>query len=312
MTSVCSARRAIVLHEKDNPTTDYFVRPYVFEHFEQVEFYTLKQLPAPEALKGAVVIVVRYLTPQWRALLQRQRSSIAALIYFMDDDLFDFSALRCVTGGLGWKWAFLAWRHRDWLAAMSAELWVSSPHLLQKYAHWHPQLLPLSSPYLEKALPIRALPNNQQPWIFYHGSCSHYREIAWLLPVFEAVLAAQPNIQIELIGNRYVTRQFRHLEQVVVCHPMSWPAYKRFIARPGRTLGLAPLLTDVVNQARSPTKFFDIQAAGALGIYAADPVYKAVVEDGVNGYLLPMDQKIWIDKILNLCKTDCLNDAVSQ
>ena len=91
---------------------------------------------------------------------------------------------------------------------------------------------------------------------------------------------------------------------------MSWPAYKTFIQRPGRTIGLAPLLDTPFNAARAPTKFFDITAAGAVGIYADSPVYRRLVEHGKNGLLLPMDSPGgWVEAVL---EHDLANDEAKM
>lgn len=79
---------------------------------------------------------------------------------------------------------------------------------------------------------------------------------------------------------------------------MFWGVYQSFIAQPGRHLGLGPYIESPFNAARSYTKVFDIQRAGARGIYAEggpwgrqQPSQKLV--------LLPMEQRVWVDEISN-------------
>lgn len=241
---------------------------------------------------GACVVLVRYVPTAWAGFIERHRSRIAELIFFMDDDLFDFGAAR----GLGWRYrlklARLATRRRDWLRAQGAALWVSTPYLRDKYADWSPQLIrpaPLPTP-------------DESIRVFYHGSASHEAEIRWLYPVIEAALQAEPRLTFEIIGTSAVNRLYRRLPRTTVVHPMSWPAYRSFIAMPGRHIGLAPLLDGSFNRARSCTKFFDITRAGAVGIYTSGTVCADVVEHGVNGWVIAPEPDAWSRAIVQLAR----------
>jgi hypothetical protein len=138
--------------------------------------------------------------------------------------------------------------------------------------------------------------------IFYHGTGSHQAEIEWLLPVIELVLTLNANITFELIGNAKTQKLYRHLNRVNVIPQMKWPAYQAFIQQPGRHIGLAPLLEHPFNRARSYTKFFDIQRAGAAGIYAAEGPWKAFIDSGTQGVLVPMQAANWVSAILDLAE----------
>ena len=81
---------------------------------------------------------------------------------------------------------------------------------------------------------------------------------------------------------------------------MPWYSYQALISTPGRIIGLAPLLDTAFNDARSATKYFDITQAGAIGIYADHPVYRDSIVHKGNGYLVPMQQDLWVAQILAL------------
>lgn len=81
---------------------------------------------------------------------------------------------------------------------------------------------------------------------------------------------------------------------------MKWPAYQAFIKRPGRHIGLAPLLEHPFNLARSYTKFFDIHRAGAAGIYAEAGPWQPFIRSGKQGVLRPMQVSSWVGAILDL------------
>jgi hypothetical protein len=336
--------RIYIVEEGPNPSTDYFVLPLALNTGATVLRCSWSQLPDVTDLHGACVIFVRYVTTAWRALIEQTRHSLARLIYFMDDDLFDWRAAK----GLTWRYRFkllkrATWQ-RKWLLKMQPELWVSTPWLQQKYAQYQPCLVlptPLSPANYCNKLPNHAeLPiveikqfdevrakncnvsgrdardlnaearsdSNEaacvtQPCvIFYHGTGSHQAEIEWLLPVIELVLTLNANITFELIGNAKTQKLYRHLNRVNVIPQMKWPAYQAFIQQPGRHIGLAPLLEHPFNRARSYTKFFDIQRAGAAGIYAAEGPWKAFIDSGTQGVLVPMQAANWVSAILGLAE----------
>ncbi|MGB0468448.1 MAG: glycosyltransferase family 1 protein [Pontibacterium sp.] len=285
---------SLIVEECFNPSSDFFVYPWLVSEGKQL---TTCSITGPDSLNKVCIeaidelIFVRYFSRRWYHWVEQHRGQLKRLAFFMDDDLFDFSAHSNLPLRYRWKLYRLAWRHQCWLRRMGAELWVSNQWLADKYSDWKPKLLQPHSAY-----------GYSQPkkTLFYHGSASHKDEIQWLLPVVEAVLSKDENLSFEIIGSQPVRSLFAHLSRVHVLHPMKWPAYKALLDRPGRTIGLAPLLDSGFNCARSFTKFFDITQAGAAGIYADHPVYRSVINHGENGLLLPMDQQQWINSILKL------------
>lgn len=281
--------RVYVVEERANPSTDYFVAPRL-PASERVVRCGFADCPPASALDGAVVILVRYVPPAWRRLIERERPRIAQLVYFMDDDILSVSASRNMPWRYRYKLASLgAWRAR-WLRRMRATLWVSTPYLQARYADWPVCLV--------SACPVN--PPEAGCRVFYHGSASHRAEQAWLYEVMDGALHNMPSLSFELIGDSALNRQYRRLPRVTVVHPMSWEAYRTFLAQPGRHIGLAPLLDSAFNRARSPTKFFDITSAGAVGIYAAHPVFAGSVVHDQNGWVVDMQPAAWVNAILRL------------
>ena len=301
--SLADASRVLILHEGENPTSDFYLASRLNTVKVDVEWLRLDALPDPERLNGAALVIVRYLNPSWHRFLSLHHHRLADCVWLIDDDLFDFQVLWKVSGGLGWKWFWRAWRYKAWLDKQ-VKLWVSTPYLADKYAKYQPHILPPQSPYQCVPAPSTLSTADSgriaKPIVFYHGSISHRREQAWLIPVFEQVVQQYPDVEFELIGNQKVSRLFAHISQVKVYPALSWPEYKVWLQKPGRKIGLAPLLEDSVNAARAPTRFYDIEASGAVGIYSPGPVYESVVIDGINGHLVETDQAQWVNKILEL------------
>ncbi|MBB3061879.1 glycosyltransferase family 1 protein [Microbulbifer rhizosphaerae] len=291
------------MEEGPNPSTDYFVVPFLREAGVKPVRCTFSQLPPVGELQGAAVIFVRYVPAAWKALIDGQKTGEPAVYFFMDDDLFDWRSFSNMP--LRYQFKILRYSHskQNWLKSVGAQLLVSTPYLQQKYVQWQPQLL---AP--------RPLPQQESPLltVFYHGSASHGADLRWLRPVIEEVLARDENLAFEVIGNKSVNRLFQGLPRVHVLHPMKWPAYQALIRRPGRAIGLAPLLDSPFNRARSHTKFLDITRAGAVGVYAQSPVYSGVVQHEKNGLLVPMEGRTWVEAILRLAGDEALRTRLLE
>lgn len=285
-----SGQDVFLVEEQPNPSTDYFVLPACAAAGARVHRFCFGELPAPDALRGAMVVFVRYLPPAWMQLVERLRSELAGVVLFMDDDLLDPRA----AVGMPWRYRLklyrLAARHTGWLRQQQVALWVSSNWLASKYHAWAPRLV----------LPEPMAARDDCRRVFYHGTASHGAEIRWLRPVVEQVLRADQRIVFEIVGGAHVHRLYRGLARVTVVQPMKWQAYQAFMDLRGRHIGLAPLLDLPFNRARSRTKFFDITRCGAVGIYSADGECAEVVRHGANGLLLPLQPQAWVDAILAL------------
>lgn len=295
-----SVRVVYLVEEQANPSTDFFVLPAHSGNSGRVVRCGAVDLPAAVDLTGAVVVFVRYVPPAWAKLVEEVRPRLGRLVFFMDDDVLDVRESK----GMQWRYRFklarlAAWRKR-WLQQQGVDLWVSTPYLQRKYAHWRPRLV-LPSPLI--------CPTDVRR-VFYHGSASHEAEIRWLWPVMEAALRRDERLAFEIVGGRDVYRLYRSLPRVNVLHPMKWPAYQAFLAMPGRHIGLAPLLDLPFNRARSYTKFFDITRCGAVGIYSPGSASADVISHGVDGVVVALDRDAWVEAILTLAQDEVLRSTM--
>lgn len=292
-----SVRRCVVLQEgASTPSSDYLLRPHLARLGWPVVLADLRQPPGPDLPSpGDVVVVARYLDEPWRRALQARRESLAGLVYFMDDDLFDAAAHRALPAPYARKLHTLAARHRAWLEAQVDAFWVSTDALAAKYARLSPEVLPLAPP------PELARPAAEVVRIAYHGTASHAAEIDWLHPVIAAVQARCAGTHVELFGEHPVHKQWRTLPRVAVMHPLGWEAYRAWTASHAADIGLAPLRPGAFNASRGAVKFFDYARMGAVGLYADVAPYRGFVRDGVDGVLLPPDDAAaWTEAIVAL------------
>ncbi|MFS1523009.1 glycosyltransferase family 1 protein [Microbulbifer sp. 2304DJ12-6] len=289
------------MEEGVNPSTDYFVLPYLREKKIQFERISFDQMPSKEKIKGATILFVRYVPSAWKSLVNKCRSSISEIYFFMDDDLLSWRSFGAMSLRYQAKILRYSWLNQRWLRSIDAKLLVSTSFLQRKYTEWNPALL--------KAQPVQ-LKTGVQQTVFYHGSASHHKDLLWLYPIIEESLQRNQNLIFEVIGDKSVNKLFHGLSRVHVLYPMKWPAYLSLIRRPGRDIGLAPLLDTPFNSARSHTKFFDITQTGAVGIYAEGPIYATVVRHDENGLLLPMKPEAWVEAILRLADDQSLRQRM--
>lgn len=305
-----------LVEERPSPSTDFFLLPAIASDQRatplQVVHRGFDQVPPLHALTDAEIIFVRYLPSGWVRALSRGRCRPRRLVLFIDDDLLDLSAWAGTPWHYRWKLLWLARRHRRWLErrleAGTATLWVGSAALQRKYAHWHPVLLRprphppgWAAPILRQPQPTSRqeslAPTEPVIRVFYHGSASHQPEHAWLQKLMRRLLATDSAISFEVIADRALAKGYLGLPRTQIIPPMAWPSYRLFIERPGRHIGLAPLLPSAFNAARSYTKFFDITAAGAVGLYPRGSVYETICTHQQDGLLLPLDLERWVAEI---------------
>ncbi|MDD5275407.1 MAG: glycosyltransferase [Methylovulum sp.] len=296
MTSGLPHKQTVFLiEEQANPSTDFFILPIFSADNYTVIRCRHADLPNREALAQALVIFVRYIPSAWVKLITATRHQLRGLIFFMDDDVLDFSASAQMPLSYRNKLVRLALSRYTWLRRQNARLWVSTPYLADKYADWQPKLvLPTPTPFPER---IRR--------IFYHGSvATHKADIRWLRPVLEEVLHKDQHAVFEIIGKQDVFRLYQGLPRVTVLHTLKWPAYQAFLAMRERHVGLNPLLDIPFNRARSYTKFFDITRCGAVGIYTPNTACAAVINHQQQGLVVGLDQAAWAQAILSLTQND--------
>lgn len=286
---------ACVITEGHTASTDYFIQPYLDKLSIRSVFIDLKKQPSADdiLLNVSLIIISRYLHSSWYPLLHKAKCKGVSIAYFMDDDLFDWTALRAIPLRYKWKIFRMSLLQKHKLIRLCDDIWVSNQYLAEKYSILRPTMLfpePLAKPAREKAM-VR---------VCYHGTASHTREIAWLKNVMSAVQLQASNTIFELFGGGDISKQFRSVPRVSVINAMSWPDYYTWSSVEHREIALAPLLPGGFNDARGPTKFFDYSRLGAVGVYSNVAPYRGYIRDGIDGLLLDNDPELWIECILDL------------
>ena len=281
-----------------SPSTDYLLLPKLSDmgllaHTDPAS--GLLQGINPSSKQPEVSIVCRYVNAKQLHQLRTHKQQGIKTIYFMDDDLLDPLAW----GGLPWRYRFKlftqAFMHKRQLLALADAVWVSTPHLQNKYAHLKPMLV------TAKLTPATTHSQHDSAvLVCYHGTASHVAEFKWLLPIMQEVLQRNPLIHFEVFADAQTAKLFRQLPRTSVLHPMTWPQYLAYTQSRKADIGLAPLLPSRFNAARGATKWMDYARMGAVGIYTDVAPYSDHVHHANDGLLLPNTPELWVQQILDL------------
>ncbi len=238
------------------------------------------------------MVVVRDIPQSDLRRLFKIKSQFNKIVWFADDDI-KFIGKDSTVPRLYKK------RLDQWYRASSVllndlcdEIWVSTPHLAEKY-----KLTP--DCILE---PIQLKKPNKPVRCFYHGSGSHTLEWGFLKTFIAKVQSHYGNVHFELIGDHKLNKVFRDIPRVSILHPMSWQNYQAHIASREMDIGLVPLFDSPFNRARSHTKLFDIQRQGAIGIYANRFSAAIEIDAYQAGFLADDSLESWLaafDRALN-------------
>ncbi|HBZ14633.1 MAG TPA: glycosyl transferase group 1 family protein [Pantoea sp.] len=291
-------RSLLILHEGDSPTLAYFAEA-IKCRFPAAECQLVDTLTTPAMTfdKGAAIVVIRFISQQWQREIERNIDALSQVIYFMDDDLFDPSALEALPKAYRTKIIRRSASQHRWITEHCDTIWVSTPFLANKYAHLKPDVI--------APLPLSRSRTQRQPVkIAYHGSRSHQAEKYWLRQVIEGVLTACPQASFEIFGEHEIYKLYRDLPRVTILHPMSWQNYLDYTLHHHVDIGLAPLLASEFNQARGPVKFYDFVRMGAVGVYSNCAPYSDFIEQNINGVLLNNDPQKWVETLTLLVNSD--------
>ena len=301
-----SPKRTAVLTPGEIPTTDLYLRENLRERFGEAVAYvnTLRTSPNDFILgRGTLIVVVRYAPKKWLQWLMRRQDKLAGIALLIDDDMP--SALRAPE--LPFRYAMKTTlryaRTRRLLGQLCNEVWVSTPELARRYAHFSPRLLVPN--YVESKSA-----GEEKSVYFYHGTWAHRLEIEWLVSVVRQVQETIPESWFEIMGTDRVRRLYRGIPRVRVVHPMPWKDYLAYAGTVKYQVGLAPCFDTEFNQARSHSKMFDITRVGAAGIYSNLTPYREKVIHGQTGYLCANEPDKWVAALTRLLNDEGLRSSL--
>ncbi|MBY4867911.1 hypothetical protein DIE14_08100 [Burkholderia sp. Bp9017] len=298
-----AVQRWLVLHQGENPSTDYYVLPRLQELGLPVVYKNLDSaVPEPGDLApGTAVIIIRYLNARWARALRIHRVQLARIVYFMDDDLLHPRSWNGLPRPYVKKLRKYCHAHTADIRYLATEYWFSTQALRDRYPERAATLVtPRALPEDARTQRVRNASAESPILVFYHGSAAHEAEISWLQPIMAQVLARCSNVHFELIGSHAVNVLYRGLPRTRVVHPMDWANYRGHCRLLDGHIGLAPLLPSEFNAARAHVKAYDIARCRAVGLYAAVGPYHEVIRHDENGLLLDNDPQSWVEALCAL------------
>ena len=154
-----------------------------------------------------------------------------------------------------------------------------------------------SEPLYQGKLATGFAPSERITLGYFSGSASHNRDFALLVPALEAVMAADPRVDLVMVG---------HVDLAAACGPHSLlnSHFAGRITRHGFTdyltlqqliaavdFNLVPLQSNDFTHCKSELKYFDAAAVGTLSIASPTYAYSHAIQHGGNGYLAADD--VW-------------------
>jgi hypothetical protein len=290
-----AVRSFLVVQHGRNPSSSYYLEPRLSASLTRyAELGTSAKGVA--ARPAEFVIFCRYVNSGWLAWLKQNRRILAGAALFIDDD-FD-AALHSPTAPLQYRWRIWNWHHRHLrrIAGNIDELWVSTEVLAARYGgDGCIVLAPVPLPDVEPSEPV----GSREPLIVYHATRVHRAELRWLAPVLMRVLERAADARLDIMGFRNSDLS-PALPRTRLSRQSAWPEYSAIAPGFRADIGLAPLLPNRLNEARSHVKALDLSRMGAAGIYSDEAPYRSFVQDGIDGLLLPLNAGLWEENIIAL------------
>lgn len=136
----------------------------------------------------------------------------------------------------------------------------------------------------------------------------------YILPALKLLGERMPDsVKLYLFTLKPDCGSVKNIEIEYVDH-MPYAEFIEFLSNTDFDIGLAPLDNIGFNQYKYFNKFIEYTKIGAMGIYSDCPLYRLVVENGVNGALVDNTPESWVDAIEYYYKNhrlriNCINNA---
>ena len=291
-----SSGDVVVIGNCKSPTMDFYFR----SRKKQVRQYSEFDINSTESLKrlvtdGCVIVLVREVPLSILRSLLSYKETVSEIIWFIDDDIP--GAGGDTTLPIAYRKRLFRWykKAKPWLARLCSKISVSTEWLAAKYN------LPQSSVLSPVEPEIKQIP---MVHCFYHGSASHMLDWDFVIEVATKVQQRNENIAFEFIGGHALYKKCKDIPRVRVLHPMPWSDYLSLTANRTMDIGLAPLLDNSFNKARSHTKFLDICRQSAVGIYSDHFPLSNDIKRHNAGTVLSNNPECWALAIERLAMTD--------
>jgi hypothetical protein len=241
---------------------------------------------------GTRVILVRMPSSRWQGVLRAAEREIVDVTWLIDDDLVAARDDDWLPEPFRLKLLGEHLRFKRDFADLIDRVWASTPQIAARFPASRVEVRP-------PKLFIAPRPARRWVTIFYHGTGSHRREHAFLLPIFHEVQARCDHTLIEVSGDHALYRAFRGVPRLRVIHPLGWPDYLAHLRAGKYEIGLAPLLDTPFNRGRSGLKALQLTELGVQGVLSRRAPYTDHA-DLPGMHLVSDDSAAWTAQIVEL------------
>jgi hypothetical protein len=306
-------RRVAIVTDRENPSFDYYFAPRLAMHpgppVARFDLSAPRRDREGGVWTDTLVIFCRYASAAWLRSLRARERDLAGIGLFLDDDIEALAAARETR----WRYRLKLQRYalRRWpeLRPSLGRVWTSTAPIARRWAAMAPVLLPPLAGEVDLASsPVCS----ERPLVGLHATGSHVADQLWLEPVVRGALAADPNLEFEVVADRWSERRWRGDPRVRVVPYRSWPQYRADTAAHGRDLLLAPLLPTAANAARADVKRIDAARCGAALLVSDKSVYQVSPEEAALGMIAPLDVEAWTRAIVGLMSDSGRRAALVQ
>ncbi|WP_316172287.1 glycosyltransferase family 1 protein [Bradyrhizobium sp. SZCCHNRI3037] len=146
--------------------------------------------------------------------------------------------------------------------------------------------------------------------IGFAGSPSRAPDLEIVKPIIGELLRDYPNVAFEFIGA--APSGVVAIDRVrIFPHLLDYKSYVRFQLDRAWSIGLAPLVDNEANRAKTDNKYREYGAFGYAGIYSAIPPYIGVVADGVTGTLVDDRPSSWSAALRRLIENSEVRTSIA-
>jgi glycosyltransferase involved in cell wall biosynthesis len=182
---------------------------------------------------------------------------------------------------------------------------VSTPYLAEKYRVFNPEVYVLPN-YVDFDLFYRPVPAPQDVvTIGLLGTSLQGPNFALIDNALRNLSKKHgARLQIHMWGFKPPPGWKNHPHMTFIPVDYDYESYARKLVSLNWDIGLVPLAEDEFNLSKTPFKWCEYSSCGIASIFSDISVYRAVVEDGHTGLLVPDSPKAWGEAISSLIE-DC-------
>lgn len=262
-------------------------------------------LPATFVEDNDVIVFQRTSVPYHYEAIRYANAQGRLTVYELDDDLWHLDPAN--PGSSYWSNPSNLKGAEECIRACQL-VTTSTPYLARFLVHMNrnmvvlPNMLPLENWEVERASSER-----EKVVVGWAGGSSHWSDLLLLAGTVEQILEDYPQVEFHLAGMREYP--FRPHERIKVLQSVSIEEYPHMLSQ--FDIGLAPLVDNQFNRAKSDLKFIEYGMAGVATIASKIECYEKSIIHGENGFLV-QNTKDWLKHLRRLIEDSEFRKGIAK